>query len=123
MDIFAKHLEGIDKLDHRSRLEEVLNWVHEKFPNLKPELKWNQPMFSDHGTFIIGFSISKQHIAVAPEQAGIHQFTGAIEAAGYDHTKEIIRIKWNQPVDYALLEKMIAFNISDKADCMTYWRK
>jgi uncharacterized protein YdhG (YjbR/CyaY superfamily) len=34
---------------------------------LKEEIKWNQPMFSDHGTFIIGFSIAKEHIAVAPE--------------------------------------------------------
>ena len=43
----------------------------EKFPQLKEENKWNQPMFNDHGTFIIGFSIAKGHIAVAPE-AGSH---------------------------------------------------
>jgi uncharacterized protein YdhG (YjbR/CyaY superfamily) len=65
-------------------------------------------MFTDHGTYIIGFSISKQHIAVAPEQAGINHFTEDIEKAGYDYTKGIIRIKWTSPVDFSLLEKMIS---------------
>jgi uncharacterized protein YdhG (YjbR/CyaY superfamily) len=41
-------------------------------------------------------SLSKQHISIAPEQAGINQFIEAIENAGYNHTKEIFRIKWNQ---------------------------
>ena len=40
-----------------------------------------------------------------------------------DSTKQLIRIRWEQPVDYALLERMIAFNREDKADCATFWRK
>lgn len=43
--------------------------------------------------------------------------------AGYDHTKELIRIRWESPVDFSLLEKMIEFNIMDKGDCSTFWRK
>jgi uncharacterized protein YdhG (YjbR/CyaY superfamily) len=43
--------------------------------------------------------------------------------AGYDHTKELVRIKWASPVDFSLLEKMIEFNIADKTDCSTFWRK
>jgi uncharacterized protein YdhG (YjbR/CyaY superfamily) len=104
-------------------MEEIINWIKAKYPNLKLEFKWNQPMFTDHGTYIIGFSTSKQHIAVAPEQAGLNQFTEDIEKAGYDYTKGIIRIKWTNPVDYLLLEKMIGFNIMDKVDCSTFWRK
>ncbi|MCQ4950818.1 hypothetical protein NE646_14380, partial [Bittarella massiliensis] len=41
------------------------------FPDLTPKIAWNQPMFTDHGTFIIGFSAAKAHLAVAPERAGI----------------------------------------------------
>jgi len=49
--------------------------------------------------------------------------SGHIVQAGYDHTKQLVRIKWDSPVDFSLLEKMIEFNILDKADCSTFWRK
>lgn len=123
MDAFTDYLAKIDNPLHRERVEEVLTWIHHKFPNLEPKIAWNQPMFTDHGTFIIGFSIAKHHMAVAPERVGINQFSDEIVQADYDHTKELIRIKWNQPVDYSLLERMIEFNMMDKADCTTFWRK
>ena len=88
-----------------------------------PKIAWNQPMFTDHDTYIIGFSVAKQHLAVAPERAGINHFSDEIVQAGYGHTKQLVRIQWNSPVDFSLLEKMIEFNILDKADCSTFWRK
>ncbi|MEL7601786.1 MAG: iron chaperone [Bacillota bacterium] len=123
MEVFAEYLARIDDARHRSRTEEVLSWIMEKYPKLTPKIAWNQPMFTDHGTFIIGFSIAKRHLAVAPERAGIIRFSDAIALAGYEHSKELIRIPWDSPVDYSLLEKMIGFNILDKADCTTFWRK
>jgi uncharacterized protein len=123
MEAFADYLAQIDNPQHRERTEEVLNWVAEKYPNLEPKIAWNQPMFTDHGTFIIGFSIAKQHLAVAPEKAGIDHFSDDIVQAGYDHTKQLVRIKWDGPVDYSLLERMIEFNIMEKADYTTFWRK
>lgn len=121
--MFAKYLTGIDNLDHRDRTEEVLAWVANKFPNLEQQIKWNTPMFSDHGTFIIGFSTAKHHLSVSPEEAGIAHFADAIEQAGYSATKGLFRIPWNGPVNYDLLEKMIEFNIQDKAEFTNFWRK
>ncbi|WP_163538475.1 iron chaperone [Gracilibacillus sp. YIM 98692] len=123
MEVFADYLANIDNPQHRARTEEVLAWVTEKFPNLVPAIKWNQPMFTDHGTFIIGFSIAKHHLAAAPERAGIIHFSDEIVQAGYDHSKMLVRFPWDRPVDFSLLEKMIEFNISDKEDCSTFWRK
>lgn len=123
MEVFADYLAKIDHPEHQARTEEVLTWVTEKFPNLLPKIAWKQPMFTDHGTYIIGFSVSKHHLAVAPEKVGMTQFADSIVQAGYDHTKLLMRIQWNQPVDYALLEQMIEFNILDKADCSTFWRE
>ncbi|MBX4148219.1 iron chaperone [Paenibacillus lautus] len=123
MEVFAEYLAHIDNHEHRERTEEVLAWVTKKFPELMPKMAWNQPMFTDHGTFIIGFSIAKQHLAVAPERVVIQHFSDEIVQAGYDHTKELVRIRWERPVDFSLLEKMIEFNIMDKADCTTFWRK
>ena len=123
MEVFAEYLARIDNSEHRARMEEVLGWVNNKFPNLMPKIAWNQPMFTDHGTFIIGFSVAKHHLAVAPERAGINYFTDEIVQAGYDHSKELVRILWDSTVDFSLLEKIIEFNISDKAECSTFWRK
>lgn len=68
-------------------------------------------MFTDHDTFIIAFSIAKHHVAVAPEKAGIDHFSDEILQAGYEHTKQLIRIPWSDSVNFTLLEKIIVFNI------------
>jgi len=123
MEIFKGFLASIDNPQNRLRTEEVLSWVTAKYPDLVPRIAWSQPMFTDHGTFIVGFSLAKKHLAVAPESAAINHFSHEIAQAGYDHTKELVRIPWDRPVDYSLLEKIIEFNILDKADCSTFWRK
>jgi len=123
MEVFAAYLAQIDHLQHQARTEEVLSWVMKTFPYLVPRIAWNQPMFTDHGTFIIGFSVSKHHLAVAPEKAGISHFAHAIVQTGYEHTKELIRLKWDSPVSFSLLEEIIKFNVLDKAHCTTFWRK
>lgn len=123
MEVFAEYLARIDYSQQKARFEEVFGWIIGRFPGLVPKIAWNQPMFTDHGTFIIGFSAARHHMAVAPERAGIDHFSAEIVQAGYEHTKELVRIPWDSPVDYSLLEKMIAFNILDKAECSTFWRK
>jgi hypothetical protein len=79
-------------------------------------------MFTDHGTYIIGFSTAKHHIAVSPESLTLDKFREDIEKAGYTSSKMIFRIKWTDDVYYELLDKMIAFNIADKKDMDKFWR-
>ncbi|HLS88930.1 MAG TPA: iron chaperone [Sphingobacteriaceae bacterium] len=123
MEVFADYLDAIENLEHRARTQEVLAWVMEQFPDLEPHIKWNQPMFTHRGSFIVGFSVAKKHLAVAPEAAGIQRFSEEIVQAGYEHTKMLIRFPWNRPVDYPLLQRIIQFNITDKAGSPTFWRK
>ncbi|MCX8047524.1 MAG: iron chaperone [Anoxybacillus gonensis] len=123
MKVFEQYLAKIDHADHRNRVEEMLQWVCRTFPQLQPQIKWNTPMFTDHGTFIIGFSIAKHHVSVSPEEACMIHFADEIARAGYSATKGLFRIPWDKPVNYELLEKMIAFNIEEKADCTSFWRK
>lgn len=123
MQIFEEYLLTITNLDQRTRMEEILSWVSAKFPVLEPKFAWNQPMFTDHGTFIIGFSISKQHISISPEKYGIDHFTADIQEAGYGHSSNLFRIRWNEPINFSLLEKIIKFTMEDKAECSTFWRK
>lgn len=123
MDIFAAYLADIENTDNRHRLEEILRWVNKEFPNLEPIFKWNTPMFSNHGTFIIGFSTAKHHLSVAPEAVTMEYFSEEISQAGYRSTKGLFRIPWNKDVNYDLLKRIIEFNIRDKAEYTHFWRK
>ena len=116
MEDFTEYLASIGNPQYRERVKEVLDWVSIKFPKLEKRIAWNQPIFTDHGTFIIGFSVSKKHMAVAPERAGILHFSEKLKLAGYDHTKELIRLPWEKPIDFKLLEEIIKFNVIEKAD-------
>ncbi len=123
MENIKDYLDTIENPMHRQRMEEVFAWIGNRFPKLTSKIAWNQPMYTDHDTYIIGFGISKNHMSVAPEEAGIKHFAEEITQSGYDFTKGMIRIPWKSSVDYVLLERMIEYNIRDKADCTTFWRK
>ena len=123
MNIFNEYLSKIDNLENRTKLEGVLEWIIHKYPHLVPKIAWNQPMFTDHNTYIIGFSVSKEHLAIGPEIATINQFSDEIHLAGYDHSMMLMRIKWDKSVNYTLLERMIDYNILEKKDTTTFWRK
>lgn len=123
MEPFAEYLERVENPQYQDRLQNIFHWITATFPTLRPKIAWNQPMFTDHGTFIIGFSVAKKHLAIAPERAGIERFSDDILQAGYTHSKEILRIGWTQSVDFPLLERIIRFNLEEKANCQTFWRK
>lgn len=123
METFQPYLDKVDDDMQLARVSEVLAWVGQTFPQLGKRIAWNQPMFTDHGTFIIGFSRAKGHLAVAPEYVALQKLSSELDAAGYNHTTMLFRIPWDKPVDYDLLRRIIEFNIADKAETTTFWRK
>lgn len=123
MEVFDEYLDKIDNPEHKARMTEILQWVSDTYPQLGKRIGWNQPMFTDHGTFIIAFSMSKNHISVSPERAGMIQFEDEIKEAGYDASTMLMRIPWKDDVNYELLGKMIEYNIAEKADYNLFWRK
>lgn len=122
MEVFQAFLNKIEDPENKAILTDVLSWVRETYPDLVPVVKWNQPMFTDHGTYIIGFSFSKKHFAVAPEAVTIQHFSDDIKQANYEYTDNIIKIRWEQDIDYSLLAALIDFNILDKIDYSSFWR-
>ena len=74
------------------KLEPIFEQIQKEFPNLTVELKWNQPMFIMNGTFIIGFSVAKNHISIAPEAVTMAIFTNDIKAASYEATNNLFKI-------------------------------
>ena len=123
MKEFEAFIDAIENDDNRRRAREVFTWVHETFPTLVPKIAWNQPMFTEHGTFIIGFSVAKGHLSVTPDVIGMKIFSEDIAKSGYTQTINLFRIKWDMAVDYGLLARIIQFNMDDKKDCKTFWKK
>ncbi len=123
METFKEYIAKIENPEQRQRVVEILQWVADEYPGFEKRIAWNQPMFTDHGTFIIAFNIAKNHLNISPELAGIEHFSGEIIKAGYKHTKMLIQIKWDDPVDYGLLKRIIDYNVIEKKNCETFWRK
>ncbi len=105
----------------KEKLTEIFAMIERDYPFLKPEIKWNQPMLTDHGTYIIGFSVSKNHISIAPEQKAMMDFHDAIKEAGYSQTANLFRITASQKPDLKLISDLIEFNIEYKKDCNRFW--
>ncbi|MGI6005342.1 MAG: iron chaperone [Christensenellales bacterium] len=82
-------------------------------PQAREAIKWSMPTFVYHGN-MVHFSAHKHHL-------GFHIGADAIDAfkeelAPYQTTKSTVRFLWNEPVDYALVEKITAYNARQKLE-------
>jgi hypothetical protein len=122
IETFEEYLETIDDDLQKDRMAEILNWIKKEYPDLDTRIAWNEPMFTNEGTFITGFSYSKNHIAMSPEMKPIQIFKKEIKDNLLDSTDHIIRIKWSDPIPYELIKELIDYNIDDKAGYTKFWR-
>ena len=42
MDVFKDYLNGIEVIENRNRMKEVLTFIHERYPELGRRIAWNQ---------------------------------------------------------------------------------
>lgn len=122
MNGFQPYLDSIIEPDKKERMKSILDYIKSTFPQLKEEIKWNQPIFTAHGAFIIGFCIAKPHMYVASDPILLNNFKKEIEEAGYSYTVGVFRIKWTDKVDYDLLRKIVDYNIEFKKYGDEFWR-
>ncbi|MBD3948207.1 DUF1801 domain-containing protein [Tuanshanicoccus lijuaniae] len=119
MQTFISELENSVQAQ---QLQQIYEMIQAEFPQLEYAVKWNQPMFLDHGTYIIGFSVSKHFVNVAPEIATMEHFSTEIKEKQYATTKNFLKIGVKDKVDLELIKRMIAFNIEEKKDYQKFWR-
>lgn len=122
MENLLEYLDTVNNMEQRKRLIEIFEYILEKY-ELETRIAWNQPMFTQHGTFIIGFSVLKNHISMSPEIQTMIALEDEIKASGYERTKMLIKIKNDEAVNYDLIDMLITYNINDKKDVNTFWRK
>ena len=115
-------LATIPNADNRARMVEVLNWVAEHYPELELRIAWNQPMFTHHGTYIVGFSEASKHMAMAPERATMIRFEQVMRERRTDFGKMFARQPWDKPFDYELLDAFIQHQLAEKQEITSFWR-
>jgi len=123
MDTFDEYIETIKSEQAKEIMVNLLKHIKTTYPNLKEKIGWNQPMFTDHGTFIIGFSLAKNHLAIAPEAKAVQHFEARAKKQGFQTSKQLIKIRFDQAVDYALIDQIIEYNINDKKTVQHFWRQ
>ena len=117
-----EYLETIPDDDNRERMVDVLVWVGLTYPELELRIEWNQPMFTHHGTYIIGFSAASKHMTMAPERATMIRFEQVMRERGTDFSTMLARQPWNRPFDYELLDAFIQHQLEEKQDITSFWR-
>ena len=115
-------LANIPDDDNRERMVDVVVWVGFTYPELELRIVWNQPMFTHHGTYIIGFSAASKHMAMAPERATMIRFEPVMRERGTDFGKMFARQPWDKPFDYELLDAFIQHQLAEKQDVTSFWR-
>ena len=121
--MIENYLNSVENEKSKELLKSVIKHILDTFPTLDFEIKWDQAMFLNNGTFIFAISHSKNHFSLAPEKKTMDLFRKEIEDAGYSQGKMLFRINWTDSINYKLIDKMISFNIEDKKDTKTFWRK
>lgn len=116
-----EYLETIPDDENRARMVDVLVWVGLTYPELELRIAWNQPMFTHHGTYIIGFSAASTHMAMAPERATMIRFEPVMRERGTDFGKMFARQPWNKLFDYELLDAFIQHQLAEKQDVTSFW--
>ncbi len=111
--------------NNRATFTEFLTALEAEFPELEGNVKYSQPMYEAHGTFIIGFKPAKAHFSIIPEAPAAEKFKAEIETLGLEFTDtgKVFKVKWAQEIPFALVKKMVAFQLEDKMDATTYFRK
>jgi len=79
-------------------------------------------MFTDHGTFIVSFSVAKPHFNVALEKVTLDYFAEQIKAQGDHCTTMLWQVKYDHPINWDLLQACIDYNLETKHDMTTFWR-
>lgn len=124
-NIWNKYANSIKNIGPilKDKIVSIFEFMEEKFEELVLEIKWNEPMFSFNNSFIIAFSVWKNHISISLEKYAIDIYKEKLLSFNYEVTSNLFKIKKDQEVDFDLLFEIINFKIKDKSNSNTFFKK
>ncbi|EKK20371.1 hypothetical protein B808_5 [Fructilactobacillus florum 8D] len=122
MNNLTTYLANIKDPAHQACFKNVLTWIDNQFPQLTLEMRYNQPMFTVHKTYIIGLSAATAHYAIGVERSSEMKVIQAeIERLQLSCGKKVIRIPYELPLPTELLQTLITARLKTKANCHNFW--
>ena len=77
-------------------------------------------MFLFNNSFIIAFSVWKNHVSISPEKYAIDIYQEKLLSFNYEVTSNLFKIKKDQEVNFDFLFEIINFKIKDKSNYLFF---
>lgn len=121
MHEFTPYYDKIKIDENREAFINLLTWVQTEF-NLTPLYKWKIPMFTKDKKFIIGFKAHKNYFELKIEADALEHFEEKLIKAKHLTKTKILRIKWDQDINYELLREIINYKLVEKQTWPYFWK-
>ncbi len=107
----GEFLEPFDETK-RATVRKIFKVVTDKYSDMKLVIAWNQPMLKQNGQYILGVSVHKNHILIAPFSTKLlEQFLPRLSQYQVNKKTFKVPVDWN--VDTKLLQDLAAARLAE----------
>ena len=107
----AEFFKGLEPVT-RKTAKLILSTITEKYPDLEFVIAWNQPMLRQGKAYIIGISVSKNHMTINPfSDDVIKLFTKKLSKYTVNKTTFAVPLDWK--VDGVLLRSIVKARLAE----------
>lgn len=119
IEIYFNNTKNSDKIVAENLYFKLIKEIKE----IDYHYAWNHPMIisKKNKNFIMAINTAKEHFTIAIEKEVLHHFKEEIEYNDYKLLQKGFKIKYNQPINYELIQKIIYFTIELKKDHKNFW--
>lgn len=93
----------------RGKLNQLRSILLEVDPTLEECLSYRMPTFKKNGKNVFHFAVHKNHVGLYPTPGPIEKFAQRLSV--YKTSKGSVQIPFDQPLDKALIQDMLRFNL------------
>ena len=94
--------------EFQETLQQVRAVIFKAAPNAVEKLSWKMPTFWQ-GKNIIQFAVHKKHLGLYPGECAVIEFSQQLDDSGIGYNKGSIRIPWDRPMPYELIEAITKY--------------
>ncbi len=92
-------------------LQKIRATIRKAAPDAEEKISYQLATFTLNGKNLIHFGAFKKHIGLYPTSSGIEQFSD--ELAKYKGAKGSVQFTLDEPVPYALINRIVKFRIQE----------
>lgn len=94
------------------KIKEIFSSITTTYSELELVMAWNQPMLKIGDQYILGVSVSKNHLTIGPFNKDFVQ-TFAKKLEKYESNKKTFKVPFNWKVDGALMRAIVKDRLSE----------